>query len=1704
MSGTIGISCTTQNNKQNKNLYFKAIDVLETTYSSVKLSYLTNLDKPVNSVNVRNIEKMEPRAPEKDYGEVGDLRYTASYTGMIPDIYLESNTVKIENLDDGCRLSISGTSTKNNIVIESSCNGTISMNINLTASLNENAFIIKSGAKVKLNITGSIDVNSSSSDTPTLLVEEGAYVEICPGSSSFIVYGESNSARIIFESYSRIKEEKAVPPGFEGNNGCKNIKNLGTIIVPDLYEIKEHYDFPEAPRTLILNNGTFVCKNNQVYSEYITGNPIVSYIKETTLILSGQEGVDWIQEENRYLIKNTCNEITISGSSNKNIEAEEGENDLTINLNGINAPTTQITTNRTTTVFIKENSTNNLKSIILNGNFENKRTITLSGDNDVNCTLNVSSIIVNTFSTIEINNGIINASSIIGAEGLGNIGKVVLNGGIVNTDQFGGSDDGRTENGITINNGILYTNILGCSGGDGYTSDVKFLGGVVRFNYWESYRLSEISNSAVIITPTQSIFDTLKSKNKGLIIQSQQFTSIDSLKIFDINNETGEITIKEHLELKNSNNSSKKEDILKINENCKVISNGLHFEDAYGGVPPEARAISPSIYQDATLINNGELTINPGTSLDVSTVGNSTSLKHENNGVIYNLGEIDGKEHLKGTGHIVELDLTAEVNGELYNDITVDKVNRTITINNLTPETDYDVNLIASLEPYIERSRTIKQRTIKAPPATLMAGEQFIRTLEQMSNFANITEIHFVKEIPNSKGVNVAIEGEAKAYVQENILTIASSQEIFANKNCSNMFKELGYKYGKNNILNKITFENFNTSKVTDMSNMFRYCESLTSLDLSSFNTSNVTNMTEMFYNCSLLTSLNLSSFDTTNVTSMNYMFNLCKSLTRLSLNNFNTCNVINMSRMFENCSKLTDLNFIDINTNKIVDMSCMFLGCSNLTNLNINKFEINNNSDITSMFYYCFKLNGEITITNPNITNYSNMFNNCSTDSSAKFVVNYVSDCKKIAQNLVSTKSSNSNVSLGKEYSVLVDGNTFKEKMKTFSNKTIVFENATNIPEPNGTSIIDLSNTQDKTIVAYTPPYSNETHISSKNIILANEDCSNMFNGSTATKIIFTKFDTRNIKKYNNMFKDCCKLNADLEITNKNMISCIGMFENTSTSSSYKISLSGKKDIKKIIDKMIETKSSNSNVVFSQINTLLDGPEFNKKIKSLNWNNYNPYSIYFKEDVKSLNSGTSIDVSKEQDGSIVAVLYKDSWSSNFEIQSKGKIRASKDASCMFATTTETSVEEAQWSKISTISFKDNIFKETELFTGMFANWNKLKTINFLNLNTSKAKNMSKMFSNCSNLYEFDGYKEYDTSNLIDCSYMFEGCNNLPFMQLVRWNTESLVDMTGMFKNANKVNGGIWIKNKNIKTTNIADGSHSTLNFYINYTQETRTIANTIVNNSAYGIKIGEDISLLDREKFLEAYKAARQPSEQNSYPVPVNQDEFHRGKAPSGGMDISEAQDGSIIADINDFGLQVYSEKSIMVLDGDSLFPDPRQYSIDPESPIQGSINLSKNFNLTCCENISGMFSHNTSVRSINLTNINTSNVVKASKLFDHCEQSDLEIIGLNNLDFSNLENAYEMFLMFGTRLDYVEFKGKLSNLKDARKMFSFFHYNELNINLSGNTSDGSYNFEEMFYGGSGRVRLICSDENSVVLAKKIQELNSDREILISGGSSN
>ncbi|MBQ1768978.1 MAG: BspA family leucine-rich repeat surface protein, partial [Oscillospiraceae bacterium] len=157
--------------------------------------------------------------------------------------------------------------------------------------------------------------------------------------------------------------------------------------------------------------------------------------------------------------------------------------------------------------------------------------------------------------------------------------------------------------------------------------------------------------------------------------------------------------------------------------------------------------------------------------------------------------------------------------------------------------------------------------------------------------------------------------------------------------------------------LTSLDVSGFDTSKVTDMGYMFYNCSRLTSLDLSGWNTSSVTNMGSMFALCSGLTSLDLTGWDTSSVTDMSYMFESCGGLTSLDLSRWNTSSVKNMRDMFHNCYSLTSLDLSGWNTSSVTDMSEMFNNCSKLTSLDLSGFDTSSVTDMTLMFSYSSKL---------------------------------------------------------------------------------------------------------------------------------------------------------------------------------------------------------------------------------------------------------------------------------------------------------------------------------------------------------------------------------------------------------------------------------------------------------------------------------------------------------------------------------------------------------------------------------------------------------------------------------------------------------------------------------------------------------------------------------------------------------------------------
>ena len=216
---------------------------------------------------------------------------------------------------------------------------------------------------------------------------------------------------------------------------------------------------------------------------------------------------------------------------------------------------------------------------------------------------------------------------------------------------------------------------------------------------------------------------------------------------------------------------------------------------------------------------------------------------------------------------------------------------------------------------------------------------------------ANLTSIKFAPTVPSGYSQIGTLSTGLPVYQGTTATEIAFvSGKIMAPKSCYCLFSELSNLY-------TIDFDNFDTSKVIDISMFLFNCASLVSIDLSGFNTANVTVMAGLFTSCEALTNVNLSGFNSSKVTNMNSMFSSCRSLIKLDLSMFDTSNVTGMISMFYNCSSLTSLDLSNFNTSKVEGMGNMFQGCSGLKNLDLSNFDTSNTTGMGAMFSGCSSL---------------------------------------------------------------------------------------------------------------------------------------------------------------------------------------------------------------------------------------------------------------------------------------------------------------------------------------------------------------------------------------------------------------------------------------------------------------------------------------------------------------------------------------------------------------------------------------------------------------------------------------------------------------------------------------------------------------------------------------------------------------------------
>jgi surface protein len=159
--------------------------------------------------------------------------------------------------------------------------------------------------------------------------------------------------------------------------------------------------------------------------------------------------------------------------------------------------------------------------------------------------------------------------------------------------------------------------------------------------------------------------------------------------------------------------------------------------------------------------------------------------------------------------------------------------------------------------------------------------------------------------------------------------------------NMSNMFEfAVSFNNGGSSSIG-----NWDTSRVTDMTSMFRIAQSFNQ-DIGSWDTGSVTGMAAMFQNCNAFNQ-DIGSWNTSSVTSMGNMFNTAAAFNQ-NIGSWDTSSVTNMSNMFSSTPFNQDIGSWD--TSNVTTFNSMFQNATSF-NQDISSWDTSSVTDWLYMF---------------------------------------------------------------------------------------------------------------------------------------------------------------------------------------------------------------------------------------------------------------------------------------------------------------------------------------------------------------------------------------------------------------------------------------------------------------------------------------------------------------------------------------------------------------------------------------------------------------------------------------------------------------------------------------------------------------------------------------------------------------------------------
>lgn len=280
------------------------------------------------------------------------------------------------------------------------------------------------------------------------------------------------------------------------------------------------------------------------------------------------------------------------------------------------------------------------------------------------------------------------------------------------------------------------------------------------------------------------------------------------------------------------------------------------------------------------------------------------------------------------------------------------------------------------------------------------------------------------------------------------------------------------------------------------------------------------------------------------------YFMNNFENIKEVDISNLDTSKVVNMKYAFNGCSSLKKINTDKLDTSNVENMSSIFANCTSLESVDLSKLNTKNVTDMSTMFFKCSNLKSiDLSKLNTeNVTDMSNMFGDCN-------------ELTKVNLNDLDTKKVTNMMSMFTNCKNLNEIDLIDLDTDNVENTSYMFSGCLNLTK------LDLSNF-------------NTSNVTNMYRMFASCD--------SLKKINLENLETKNVKNMGLMFYACRNLNATLNIEGS-VEEYTSMLDYCSTKEGAKLVLNYTKDSKEAVEKMLETKSDESNVF---LGNLIEGSE--------------------------------------------------------------------------------------------------------------------------------------------------------------------------------------------------------------------------------------------------------------------------------------------------------------------------------------------------------------------------------------------------------------------------------------------------------------------------------------------------------------------------------